>query len=59
MNLPSLDKYEEINETKLQYGLVVSAAASSTPIKSVVDGEIELNASTVKVSMTDTDYYRH
>lgn len=56
INSASLDKYEEINETKLQYGLVVSAAASSTPIKSVVDGAIELNASTVKVSMTDTDY---
>ena len=56
INYASLLKYEEIADTKLQYGLIVSAAASSTPIKNVVDGEIELNASTVKVSMTDTDY---
>ncbi|MBE6663954.1 MAG: leucine-rich repeat domain-containing protein [Ruminococcaceae bacterium] len=56
INYASLLKYEEIADTKLQYGLIVSAAASSTPIKSVVDGAIELNASTVKVSMTDTEY---
>ena len=55
-NKDSLAKYEEIKGTRLQYGLIVSAAATSSPIKSIVDGEIELSASTVKVSMTDTDY---
>ena len=55
-NKDSLAKYEEIKETKLQYGLIVSAVATASPIKSVVEGEIELNASTVKVSMTNTDY---
>ncbi|MBE6663481.1 MAG: leucine-rich repeat domain-containing protein [Ruminococcaceae bacterium] len=56
INYASLLKYEEIADTKLQYGLIVSAVATSSPIKSVVDGAIELNASTVKVSMTDTEY---
>lgn len=55
-NKDSLAKYEEIKETKLQYGLIVSAVATASPIKSVVEGEIELSASTVKVSMTNTDY---
>ncbi len=56
VNSASLLKYEEIAGTKLQYGLVVSAVATASPIKSVVDGAIELNASTVKVSMTNTVY---
>lgn len=56
VDFDSLAKYEEMKETSIQYGMIVSASASTTPIKNVVDGEIELDVATINVSLTDTDY---
>ena len=56
VNHKALNKYEEMAEVELQYGLVVSGIPTDSPIIDVVDGEVKLAAATVNVSMTNTEY---
>ena len=56
INHASLAKYEEVSETSVQYGLLVSAMPSANPITGVVDGVLTLAVATVKINMTGTDY---
>lgn len=56
INHDALEKYESTTGTELKYGLIVSANPSASPIVSVEDDKITLDASTVNVSMTGTIY---
>ncbi|MBQ8545758.1 MAG: leucine-rich repeat protein [Clostridia bacterium] len=56
VNLKSLEKYEEMAETDVQYGIVVSAAPSANPITGVVDGKPQLASSTINIAMQGTTY---
>ena len=56
VNHKALEKYEEMAETELQYGLVVSALPSKSPITGVQDGKLQLSSATVSVSMTGTEF---
>ena len=60
VNHKTLALYEEMADTELMYGLVISAAPSVSPITGVDDeGKLTLAGSTVTVSMTDTEYTKY
>ncbi len=56
INYDALKVYENITETTLAYGLVVSADPTATPITGVADGNAVVGANTIKVSMTGAGY---
>ena len=56
INYKAIEKYEEIAEKQIEYGLLVSAAPSNNPIKGVNDGEIVIAENTVSLNMTDAGY---
>ena len=55
INYEALEKYEEMTETTLQYGVVVSAAPSTAPI-TVADGKVAVGTYTISVDMTGAGY---
>lgn len=56
INYKTIAKYEEITEKQIEYGLIVSAAPSNTPITGTVDGKIQMSENSVSLDMTGAGY---
>ncbi len=57
VNYDALEVYEEMTETTLEYGVVVSAQPSTSPITGVADdGKLTLAQNTLAVKMAGTGY---
>lgn len=56
INYKAIEKYEEITEKQIEYGLIVSAAPSNTPITGTVDGKIQMSANSLSLDMTGAGY---
>lgn len=59
VNHDVLSKYEEVAKSEVQYGFVISAAPSASPITGVDEnGEVKVGTGTIKVNMTNGIYNR-